>query len=167
MLRRRCRVCLVATRQSIIRAKARSKRFKFNLWIEKLWKRITILLKLQSRKYKYVTYLVTSRRGARFLYFFTVQLTSIVNYKLPTNILFNSSARYWQISACLWHNATNTIRLCLNFTERCVAGCPDYVLLFRAKPHQTRVSSSIRQRVYIAILLSLSLSHDVSTPISD
>jgi len=57
-----------------------------------------ILLKLQSRKYKYVTYLVALRRGARFLYFFTVQLTSIVNYKLPTNILFNSSARYWQIS---------------------------------------------------------------------
>lgn len=79
-------------------------------------------------------------------------------YKWLTS--YKSSRRNWQISASL-QCATNPIRLCLNFTERRVADCLDYVLLFRAKPHQTRVLSSIRQRIYIVIL------RDVSATISD
>lgn len=46
-----------------------------------------------------------------------IRLTSVVDYKLPTNI-FDSSERDWQISASPLHNTTNTIRLCLNFIER-------------------------------------------------
>lgn len=97
-----------------------------------------------THRYAFYFYCIVARQDFIFPTFGWCQLSTI-NYRHSPRCLRKELANI-RVSAA--HSATNAIRLCLNFTERRVADCPDYVLLFRAKPHQTRVPSSIRQRIY-------------------